>query len=473
MCEIYWIAGRTVTGAVAYRAQLGDLMTDTSVDDVQSMARSVFAGLRPEVIRDSTPVARPMNSTMPILLVGAMAVGINVAPHPESANSRPAPHPATGSFGTLAAASTAVKVAALPAPTTYTVVKGDTVSGIAARYGLTTAGVLALNGLSRTSLIFPGQRLTLTTAPVTAVPIATAPATTIGTGIVKYTIAKGDTISAIAKRHGVSTTAVLTANGLGWNSVIYPGQVVSIPGQTVTAPVTPPAPDTPPAEPVTPPAAEAPPAAETPAVVDDAPATVTGSYVIQPGDSITRIAGRFGVSVQSVLDANGLSRSSIIYAGRTLTIPGVAIPATTAPAGLGSVTLLADDQLANAVTIVAVGRSLGVSDFGLVVALATAMQESSLRNLNYGHLDSVGLFQQRPSAGWGRVDQLTDPVYAARLFFGGPTNPNRGKTRGLLDIAGWQSMTVTQAAQKVQISAYPNAYAKWEASARFWLSELS
>src|SRR5690606_12245075 len=97
---------------------------------------------------------------------------------------------------------------------------------------------------------------------------------------------------------------------------------------------------------------------------------------------------------------------------------------------------------------------------------------SSLRNIPYGDRDSVGLFQQRPSAGWGSVDQLMDPVHSARLFYGGPSNPNKGKTRGLLEIPGWQGMTVTQAAQAVQISAYPNAYAKWEASAWAWLAQL-
>jgi hypothetical protein len=127
---------------------------------------------------------------------------------------------------------------------------------------------------------------------------------------------------------------------------------------------------------------------------------------------------------------------------------------------------------ANANVIIKVGRDLGVSDYGIVIALATAMQESSLRNLDWGDRDSVGLFQQRPSAGWGSVANILSPTYASRLFYGGPTNPNKGYTRGLLDIKGWQSMSVTQAAQAVQISAYPNAYAKWEASARAWLAEL-
>jgi hypothetical protein len=127
---------------------------------------------------------------------------------------------------------------------------------------------------------------------------------------------------------------------------------------------------------------------------------------------------------------------------------------------------------ANARIIIQIGRSLGVNNRGLIIALAAAMQESSLRNVTYGDRDSVGVFQQRPSTGWGARDALLDVAHAARLFFGGPSNPNRGSTRGLLDIPGWQSMTVTQAAQKVQISAFPNAYAKWEKSATAWLAQL-
>jgi hypothetical protein len=116
---------------------------------------------------------------------------------------------------------------------------------------------------------------------------------------------------------------------------------------------------------------------------------------------------------------------------------------------------------------------LGVPDYGIVIALATAMQESSLRNIDWGDRDSVGLYQQRPSTGWGTVEQILDQAYATRLFFGGPSNPNKGRTRGLLDISGWESMALTVAAQRVQISAYPDAYAKWEASAWAWLYELS
>jgi len=111
-----------------------------------------------------------------------------------------------------------------------------------------------------------------------------------------------------------------------------------------------------------------------------------------------------------------------------------------------------------------------VPEYGLVVAIAAALQESGLYNLDYGHADSLGLFQQRPSAGWGTPSQLTDPMYASTAFFGGgvpPANP------GLLDIPGWQLMTVTEAAQSVQVSAYPDAYADDEPLARQLVAEIT
>jgi peptidoglycan hydrolase-like protein with peptidoglycan-binding domain len=124
---------------------------------------------------------------------------------------------------------------------------------------------------------------------------------------------------------------------------------------------------------------------------------------------------------------------------------------------------LSEEQKANARTIIGVGKGAGVPEYGWVVALATAMQESTLVNVAYGDRDSLGLFQQRPSQGWGSEAQVQDPVLASKAFYGvAPHTPNPG----LLDIAGWQSMSVTQAAQAVQRSAYPDAYAKWEPLAR-------
>ncbi|MEV4449509.1 C40 family peptidase [Streptomyces mirabilis] len=109
------------------------------------------------------------------------------------------------------------------------------------------------------------------------------------------------------------------------------------------------------------------------------------------------------------------------------------------------------EQVPNAQTIVAAGLSLDVPKKGQIIALATALQESRLRNLNYGDRDSLGLFQQRPSQGWGSAQQIRDPVYASEQFY-----------KHLLKIDGWQQMTVTQAAQAVQKSGLPDAYAQWE-----------
>ncbi|WP_405852433.1 C40 family peptidase [Streptomyces sp. NBC_00090] len=109
------------------------------------------------------------------------------------------------------------------------------------------------------------------------------------------------------------------------------------------------------------------------------------------------------------------------------------------------------DQIPNARTIQATGVAMKVPARGQIVALATALQESGLRNLDYGDRDSLGLFQQRPSQGWGTAQQVRDPVHASTKFY-----------ESLLQVSGWQSMTVTQAAQAVQKSGFPDAYAKWE-----------
>ena len=98
-----------------------------------------------------------------------------------------------------------------------------------------------------------------------------------------------------------------------------------------------------------------------------------------------------------------------------------------------------------------------------MIALATSMQESTLMNINYGDRDSLGLFQQRPSQGWGTVAQIQDAVLSTKAFYGVATHTSNP---GLTDISGWQSMSVTAAAQTVQRSCCPDAYAKWESLAR-------
>lgn len=115
---------------------------------------------------------------------------------------------------------------------------------------------------------------------------------------------------------------------------------------------------------------------------------------------------------------------------------------------------MSPEQAANAATIAAVGVSRGMPDRAVTIALATAMQESMLRNLDHGDRDSLGLFQQRPSQGWGTPAQIMDPVYSAGIFY-----------ERLEEVKGYSRMPLTVAAQKVQMSAFPQAYAKHEPDA--------
>ena len=116
---------------------------------------------------------------------------------------------------------------------------------------------------------------------------------------------------------------------------------------------------------------------------------------------------------------------------------------------------LTPEQAGYASTIAAVGIRMGLPDHAVTVALATALQESGLQNLTYGDRDSLGLFQQRPSQGWGSRAQLLDPIYAATAFY-----------QHLEQEPGWETLPVTAAAQGVQRSAAPDAYAQWESASR-------
>ncbi|MDG4817000.1 MULTISPECIES: M23 family metallopeptidase [unclassified Micromonospora] len=148
--------------------------------------------------------------------------------------------------------------------------------------------------------------------------------------------------------------------------------------------------------------------------------------------------------------AAGCIPVSVSPAAAPSTLPPASAPPTAWPAS-GD---WDSDQVGNAATIVTTGARLALPARGWVVAVATAMQESTLRNLSGGDRDSVGLFQQRPSQGWGTPAQLQDPVYASDKFY-----------RKLVAVGGWQAMPLTEAAQAVQVSAYPDAYAKWEGPA--------
>ena len=155
-------------------------------------------------------------------------------------------------------------------------------------------------------------------------------------------------------------------------------------------------------------------------------------------------------------------------------VAGVAVwahrsPTKVLPAGppcranvAGSIYRLDAEQAAVATTVAGVGKRLGMPDHAVTVALATGLQESGLRNLDHGDRDSLGVFQQRPSQGWGTPGQIRTPRLATAAFY------NR-----LVKVPGWEKLSVTDAAQAVQHSGAADAYARWEPEARVLAQALT
>ncbi len=180
--------------------------------------------------------------------------------------------------------------------------------------------------------------------------------------------------------------------------------------------------------------------------------TRTGRRILGTFVAIGLVLVMMLVATMTVLLSNtGGSSGSGASAG---CVAGMAAPPPPgAPPGPGGVQWDAE-QRANAAVIAATGQEMGAPARAQWIALATAMQESTLRNLSGGDRDSLGLFQQRPSMGWGTPAQIQDPRYSARIFY-----------ERLLELPTWAEMTLTVAAQTVQRSAFPDAYARWEQSA--------
>jgi LysM repeat protein len=401
---------------------------------------------------------RVAHVTAPVAVIGALATVLTAAPADAAEPARTG----TAPLHTLLANSTPMH-AAVPAhraaasPAAYVVRPGDTVSAIAIRHGLRPADVLAWNGLGWRSVIYPGQKLRLTSTPAAAKPAAEPaakaapkPAAKPAAAATTHTVVRGDTVYAIARKYGTTVAKIIAANGLSRAALIHPGQKLRIGAAPAAAPKAP--------------AAAKAPAAPKPAA---APASVVvpAAHTVALGDTLSAIAKKYGTTVAVLLQANGLGNGSIIYPGQSLRL------APPAPAQR-SATLDAT-QRAHAVHIIRVGRELGVPDRGIAIALATAMVESSMRNLDHGDRDSLGLFQQRPSQGWGTAEQILDADRSIRVFYGGPRDPNGAASRGLLDLSGWESRKFTDAAQAVQVSAFPERYGQWEKQANSWLASLS
>ncbi len=128
----------------------------------------------------------------------------------------------------------------------------------------------------------------------------------------------------------------------------------------------------------------------------------------------------------------------------------------------GNTTTIDPEQARNAAIIAGMSIKRGLAPRAASIALATAYQESGIRNLDYGHADSIGLFQQRPSKGWGTIEEIMDPWYSTREFY-----------RAMERVKNWRTRDINDVAQAVQRSAYPDAYRQHEQNARTLASSLT
>jgi len=213
----------------------------------------------------------------------------------------------------LAIAVPSVSQRAYAAQSSYVVRPGDTLSAIALRYGTTVSLLLTANGLSNPNQIVVGQLLltcdTTTMAATAASGTNTSATAASGAGSSGYTVVPGDTLSAISQRLGVSLAALAATNGIQIENVIVVGERLKIPatGGGSTTPYS--------------------------AASYTSPSQIA-AYVVRPGDTLSAIGARYGVSLAALAAANNIGQMSLIVVGQRLTIPsgGAAVPATAGPA---------------------------------------------------------------------------------------------------------------------------------------------
>jgi len=309
----------------------------------------------------------------------------------------------------LAAVAAVSSAGAAHADEAYTVRQGDTVSHIATRAGVSVQAIARANSLADASRIRVGQQLVIPPSATAPAPAAAAPAPAGGAGAT-HTVVAGDTVSALAKRHGTTVAAIVSANDLDSRALIRIGQTLSIPGS----------------------AAAAAPAATTAATAPSAPAS-TGTHTVVAGETVSAIATRYGTTVAAIVSANNLDSRALIRIGQTLTVPGKAAAAPTtqlvgntfagrtyadtvvAAANANKATLLATGVPSKAdmqAKVAATAREMGVDP---ALALAVAFQESGFNHTAVSPANAIGTMQVIPSSGeWaaqlvGRPINLLDP----------------------------------------------------------------
>lgn len=212
-----------------------------------------------------------------------------------------------GAPGAMASTSVRVPSVITAKGLTYTVQKGDSLIGIATRAKISLVDLLTANGFARSTVIVPGQVIKLPDHAVMPGSNA-APAASN-----KYTVRRGDSLTAIAARVKVSLTALLQVNGFTKSSVIHPGQVITLPSGAIVPQV----------------AVTAASSTSVTATGGQPTSQKLETYKVQPGDSLIAIASKAKVSLEALLQVNGFTRSSVIHPGQTINLPiGAATPST-------------------------------------------------------------------------------------------------------------------------------------------------
>ncbi|MGW6130007.1 LysM peptidoglycan-binding domain-containing protein [Cellulomonas sp. NPDC055163] len=334
------------------------------------------------------------------------ATAPSAAPHPRTAGTRPRPQridpqlvrrvgTGTGATLVLAAAAVAASASAAHADEQYTVRSGDTVSHIATRTGTTVAALARANALADASHIRIGQKLVIPTGATAAAPApAAAPAAAAPAGAT-HTVARGETVSHVAKRYGTTVAAIVSANGLDARAFVRAGQTLTIPGAAQAAPA--------------------------PAAPAAAPAAAAATHTVGSGETVSSIAKRYGTTVQAIVGANGLDTRAFIRVGQKLAVPGAAAPAAApapaaqlvgntfagrtyaspvvAAANANKATLLASGVPSKAemqAKVAATARSMGVD---AALAQAVAFQESGFNHTSVSPANAIGTMQVIPTSG--------------------------------------------------------------------------